>query len=158
MGAVSPATPRTPGGGPPPGGGLMTASGVLLIALGREAQRAFEAELGALGLSMRYLGVLGHLGRDPDLSISDLARRAGVTAQSMHTTVRRLEDDGLVVTASLGRGRASRVGVTARGRELLADARGAAERLDDRVLAGLDADERAVLRGMLLRLVTPPGR
>ena len=72
-----------------------------------------------IGLTLRHLGALGHLSHRPDLSYSDLARRAGITTQSMHATVRALEDLGAVSRTLAGQGHPARLEITARGRELL---------------------------------------
>ncbi len=52
---------------------------MLLIAAGRLAQRRFEAALAEQNLTLRHIGAIGHLARNPELSYSDLARRARVT-------------------------------------------------------------------------------
>jgi hypothetical protein len=68
---------------------LMASSVVLmLVGAGRFLQRRVDDELAALGLTLRHLSALGHLSHRPDLSYSDLARRARITTQSMHATVR----------------------------------------------------------------------
>jgi DNA-binding MarR family transcriptional regulator len=103
---------------------------------------------------MRHLGALGHLLHRPDLSYSDLAR---VTAQSMHATVRALEERGAVRRTLPGHGHAARLVITEEGRRLLDAVRVAAERLDDELLADLSHDERAALVRTLFRAVGPPG-
>jgi DNA-binding MarR family transcriptional regulator len=47
-------------------------------------------------VTLRHLGALGHLARDPALSYSDLARRVAVTVQSMRSTIATLVDPGLL--------------------------------------------------------------
>ena len=135
---------------------LMASSAVLLlVGAGRVLQRRVDEELAALGLTLRHLGALGHLAHRPDLSYSDLARRAGVTAQSMHATVRGLEELGAVRRTLAGHGHAARLEVTDRGRELLDAVRAATERLDRELLAGLSDAQRAELRTALLALAAP---
>lgn len=137
---------------------LMASSAVLLLVVaGRSLQRRVDEELAQLGLTMRHFGALGHLSHRPDLSYSDLARRARVTAQSMHATVRALEERGAVRRTLPGHGHAARLEITDEGRRLLEAVRAAAERLDDEVLADLGAEERAALVRTLLRAVGPPG-
>lgn len=57
--------------------------------------------------------VLAHLGNDTSLSIAELARRAGVTRQTMHRAVTQLVDEGLL-TSSPGPGfpRSTLIGLT----------------------------------------------
>src|ERR671916_770744 len=92
---------------------------MLVIAAGRALQGRFEAELAPHGLTVRHLGALGHLSHQPELSYSDLARRSRVTSQSMHATVRHLEEIGAVRRTLAGQGHPARLEVTARGQELL---------------------------------------
>ena len=138
---------------------LMASSSVLmLVCAGRVLARRVESELAELGLTLRHLGALGHLVHRPDLSYSDLARRAGVTAQSMHATVRGLEERGAVRRTLPGQGHPARLEVTDRGHELLDAVRTAAARLDEEVLGGLPDDQRAALRTALTALAGPPPR
>lgn len=137
---------------------LMASSAVLLmVGVGRQLQRRVEEELAVLGLTLRHLGALGHLSHRPDLSYSDLARRAGITVQSMHATVRGLEDLGAVRRTLAGHGHPARLEVTERGRALLDGVRAAARRLDQELLAGLSEEQRAALRAVLLVIAMPPG-
>jgi DNA-binding MarR family transcriptional regulator len=138
---------------------LMASSTVLLtVGVGRLLERRLEEELAGLGLTLRHFGALGHLARRPELSYSDLARRAGVTPQSMHATVRGLEERGAVRRTLPGHGHRARLEVTDRGRELLDAVRAAAGRLDEEVLGGLGDEQRAALRDALLTLAGPPPR
>ncbi|MFF5093533.1 MULTISPECIES: MarR family transcriptional regulator [Actinosynnema] len=102
-----------------------------LVEAGRSARRRIEDELADYGLTLRYLDALGHLARGAELSGSDLARRMGITAQSAHATILRLEDLGAVERSRTGRGRRSLLDVTGAGGEMLTAA--------DRVLNSLDA-------------------
>ncbi len=125
---------------------------MLLLAASQQVRRRMDEALGEFGLTLRHLGALGHLSRRPDMSYSDLARRAGVTTQSMHATVRALEERGAVRRSLPGHGHAARLEVTATGRQLLTNAKTAALRLDDELLAVLDAEQRETLRSVLLTL------
>lgn len=129
-----------------------------LIAAGRVAQQRFEQALAELGLTMRHLGALGHLSRSPELSYSDLARRAHVTAPSMHATVRQLEDLGAVRRHLAGHGHTARLEVTEAGVQLLAAVRAAARRIDDDVSESLGDADSATLSRLLTRFVTDQTR
>ena len=129
-----------------------------IILLGRELQRRLEAELVQFGLTMRHLGALGHLSHRPDLSYSDLARRAGVTTPSMLATVRALEELGAVSRGPSGQGLPARLEITESGRELLGKVRGLIADLDRDLLASLPEPEREPLNAALRALVPPPGR
>lgn len=106
-----------------------------LAAAGRRAQAALDDVLAELGVSSRHLAALGHVSRDPDLSTSDLARRSGVTAQSMHATIRELVDMGAMSRDAAGRGRRAALAVTDHGRALVRDGMAAVHRADDILLA-----------------------
>lgn len=131
-----------------PGAGLVTSTTMLLVGAGRVAQRRLDAALAEHGLTLRHLGALGHLAHTPELSYSDLARRAGVTVQSMHATIAGLVGRGAIATADTGRGQRAQLRLTAHGAALLATAASIAQGLD----ADWDLDEpaRARLRAVLL--------
>jgi DNA-binding MarR family transcriptional regulator len=129
---------------------------LMVVAAGRALSQRVEDELAPLGLTLRHYGALAHLSDRPDLSYSDLARRAGVTTQSMHATVRALEEVGAVTRTLPGHGHAARLEVTEQGRQLLAEAGAVAERLDVELFSDLTDQERDALRVGLLALVPRP--
>ncbi|THE07716.1 MarR family transcriptional regulator [Microbacterium oleivorans] len=102
---------------------------MLAVSASWEAQLA--AELRDLGISTRKFGLLGHIGAEPGISFSELARRSRITVQSAHAAVHALVDDGLVADATAQAGAASDLSVTERGAEVLRDAQDRLERLDD---------------------------
>lgn len=94
------------------------------MTLGRCIRESIESRLAVHGIALRHLSALGHLSRDPGVSYSELARRAGVTPQSMQATLRTLEDSGAVRRETdAGRGRTARLSVTDAGRRLIAEGR-----------------------------------
>jgi DNA-binding MarR family transcriptional regulator len=105
------------GGGPSPAP-VGSSLPFVLFGLGRLMERELELRLADQGLSLRTLGVLGHLATLANPSYSDLARRADVTVQTMHTTVRRLIVDGLVAATGTA-GQAASLTLTDRGRARL---------------------------------------
>jgi DNA-binding MarR family transcriptional regulator len=111
---------------------------IVLAAAGRRAQRELDAALAVAGLSMRHLGALGHLTRDDNLSVSDLARRSGITPQSMHTTINELERRGALSRDTAGRGRRAAVSVTDEGRRLLTAGMAAVSEVDARMRSQLE--------------------
>ena len=97
-----------------------TNTALLLMMLGRRIREQAETALRAEGLSMRQLSVLGHLAHQPGLSYSELARRDGITVQSMQSTLLQLEKAGAVQRLTEpGRGRTADLQVTVEGRKLL---------------------------------------
>ncbi|MFF3484261.1 MarR family transcriptional regulator [Streptomyces sp. NPDC002701] len=130
---------------------------MLLITGGRRLQERLDERLAGLGLSLRLLGALGHVARDSDLSYSDLARRAGVTSQSMRATVLMLEELGAVRRTLPGQGHRARLELTDRGSSLLSDARAVAAELDAELHAGLTAENKRALDHVLLHALGAVG-
>jgi len=151
--------------GGPPRGRLVTSPVMLLAGIGRIARDRIDTRLAADGLSLRHLGVLGHLRHTPGLSYSELARRAGVTTQSMQATVAQLEADGRVARDTPpGRGRTARLRVTSAGDAALRRAEASVSDIENTLLAPLGPDDRAALARLLLPVtmavmgIDPPGR
>ncbi|MFF9480597.1 MarR family winged helix-turn-helix transcriptional regulator [Streptomyces sp. NPDC014733] len=118
---------------------------ILVIAAGRRLQEQMEERLVGIGLSVRLFSALGHLSRDADLSYSDLARRAGVTSQSMRATVLLLEERGAVERNLQGQGHRARLELTDKGRALLARARDLVAELEAEFLGGADEETKGAL-------------
>lgn len=94
-----------------------------VIRAARELARMLEIELGPMGISPVEFGVLAQLAAADVLSQADLARAVGVRPQSMTGLVAGLTARSLIVRgAEEGRGRHSRIGLTDKGRTLLAEA------------------------------------
>lgn len=141
----------------PPTGPMANAA-FLLSGLGRIVRDEIEADLHREGLSLRHLSALGHLSRQQDVSYSEMARRAGVTVQSMQATLRQLEDRRAVErTTPAGRGRTAQLRVTVAGRELLDRGHAAIRRTDERIFAGLDPGRRQELVQLLLQAYAATG-
>lgn len=77
-----------------------------LLALLQRGARWFSDELverlesaGVDPITPAHAAVLAHLDRDAALSIAELARRAGVTRQTMHRAVKQLLGEGLLTSA-----------------------------------------------------------
>ncbi len=133
----------------PPGA---ASASFLLMTLGRLLREEVEVALRGEGLSMRHLSALGHLSKTPGLSYSELARRAGVTAQSMQATLTHLEEMGAVERRTpTGRGRTAQLHLTGRGTELLGRGRRTIAAADERLLGSVPADQRAQLAALLLQ-------
>ena len=114
---------------------------MLIMTLGRRLREEVERDLAASGLTMRHLSAHGHLGRDPGRSYSELARRAGVTAQSMQATLQQLEASGAVERRTApGRGRTAELHLTELGKQLRAAGLPALDQADQRLLAPRSPD------------------
>jgi len=144
--------------GPPGTARPPQSSPAMLLALhGRSVTDALEARLREIGLSLRQLGILGHLQRDPGLSFTDVAARARITVQSVHTIVQHLIDADLVTATDRVRGRAALLELSPAGRHRLAEAE-AAVRAVDEAWFGADAEASWRALGDALRTVRPHSR
>lgn len=125
----------------------------LIMSLGRRLREEVERALAPHGISLRHLSALGHLAREPGLSYSELARRAGITVQSMQATLRHLEDLGAVERRTApGRGHSAQLHLTDRGTTLRADGQQTITAADKRLLATLPAEQRDVLGELLFHV------
>lgn len=118
----------------PPAGATASPS-LLLMMLGRQLREQTDAALREQGLSMRHFSALGHLAHEPGLSYSELARRDGITTQSMQSTLRQLQEIGAVeLLTEPGRGRTADLQVTETGQVLLERGRAVLRATDQRLL------------------------
>ncbi|TDD23043.1 MarR family transcriptional regulator [Kribbella turkmenica] len=128
---------------------------LLLMMLGRQLRDRTDAELRRQGLSMRHFSALGHLAHQPGLSYSELARRDGITAQSMQSTLLQLQDMGAVERRSApGRGRTADLQVTAAGQELLDRCRAVLNEVDGRLRDAVGPDQAALMAEATLDALT----
>jgi DNA-binding MarR family transcriptional regulator len=105
-----------------------------------------DADLAATGLTMPQYTVLAALDREGDLSSSDLARELGMTAQTVNVLVKGLETAGLLRrTRHPNHGRILLAELTAAGRRALKRGYAVGKAVQDRVLSGLAASDRALL-------------
>ncbi|MCF3961476.1 MarR family winged helix-turn-helix transcriptional regulator [Streptomyces fuscigenes] len=96
---------------------------MIMILQGRSLEARVEESLKGIGLSLRKLGLLGHLRQEPGISFSALARRAGIKVQSLHPIVESLVSAGHVATVGgTGQGRAAVIELTDRGASMLEQA------------------------------------
>jgi DNA-binding MarR family transcriptional regulator len=132
---------------------LTANTGFLLSRMGMLAQRNFSARLEALGLTPRMWGALNVLDAEGEITQHRLGRCVGIDPSSTVGTIDELEARGLVERRRHPTDRrAHALHITPLGRRTLSSGREVARGAQDDLLAPLDADERAHLHGMLLRL------
>jgi DNA-binding MarR family transcriptional regulator len=144
-----------------PGIELDTSLGYMLKAAASTLHSALEAVLRPLGMTITHYSCLELLAQRPGLSNSELARGAFVTRQSMNVLLQTLERQGLVVRpARAPVGRALPTELTARGRRQLTMASAAVRRVEQDMLANLNASEqdqmRRLLTACIASLTEPP--
>lgn len=129
----------------------------------RQAQTAhrqtMEHVLAPLGLTPPQFTVLTMLMAYPGASGADLARLSLLTPQTVSVIVANLERMGaLVRTPHATHGRVLQIGVSAKGRQLLARCRTAVDAIEREMAVGLTAVEEAAVRRWLVRIAQQGGR
>lgn len=121
-----------------------------LVQTAHLAGRAFGEVFAGCGITHAQYGVLASLADGDDLSQADLARAVLVRPQSMGRLIIAMIEQGLVVRAgSGGRGKRSRLELTAEGERVLQVARPAAYGLISAEVIGLDPQQVQALTGLL---------
>lgn len=126
----------------------------LTMAVGRRVRARVDAALAELGLTYRHLSALGHLAGNPDLSYAILARRSGITTQSMQATLAQLQKRGAVEQRNQAkRGLRAQLRVTPSGTSLLELGTAAIDRVEHQLVAAVPVDDRPALSRALLTLL-----
>lgn len=113
-----------------------------------------EHALQDVGLTPGQYTTISLLGGQKEVSSAELARRMGVTAQSMSETITLLERKGLIVRQeNPANRRILQIATTPRGIEMLARCEDRVETLEERLLGGIGADELRRLRAVLTRIL-----
>ncbi|MET8900811.1 MarR family winged helix-turn-helix transcriptional regulator [Streptomyces sp. NPDC004538] len=133
-----------------PGIELDTSLGYMLKAASSALHSAMEAVLKPMGMTITHYSCLELLAQRPGLSNSELARGTFVTRQSMNVLLQALERQGLVVRAAQAPvGRALPTELTAAGRRQLQAASAAVRRVEQDMLASLNAADQDQMRRLL---------
>jgi DNA-binding MarR family transcriptional regulator len=125
----------------------------------REANSAIRSAirhaLSDLDLTPVQSTVLHMISADPGSSPAELARRTRVTPQTMHKLVTDLEHRGLLtLRPRAGHGRILATELTDQGRRAVADADAHTQGIEDRMIAGLDEQQRQQLSDLLQQCIT----
>src|SRR3954453_9083625 len=132
-------------------------SGVLLLKIGKVAERRFAEALKPTGLTSRHLGVMFEVQACPT-SQQALIETVGVDPSKLVGLLNDLEADGLIVRKRDPEDRRRHiVEVSAKGSARLEDAKKAAAAVEEELLAGLDADQRAELLVLLAQVADSSG-
>jgi DNA-binding MarR family transcriptional regulator len=128
--------------------------GYLIWQLSQAYAVRIEQALRPLRLTQAQFSALMRLGMDGATSGAELARRCGVTAQSMGTAVQGLAERGLVERrAHPTHGRIIEISITPKGEELAVHAQQALMPAEEEALAPFTAQEQARLRADLRRML-----
>jgi MarR family transcriptional regulator, lower aerobic nicotinate degradation pathway regulator len=132
-------------------------AGMLLLKIGKAAERRFEKALKPSGLTPRHLGVLFEVQARPT-SQQALIETIGVDPSKLVGLLNDLEADGLIVRKRDPEDRRRHiVEVSTKGSARLEDAKKVAATVEEELLAGLDADQRAELLALLAQVADSSG-
>ena len=121
-----------------------------LAVTARHARTALAARLSVLGLHAGQEQILLALDEEDHLSLSAIADRLGVRAQTITRAITRLETQGFVVrTASEDDGRVSRIALTETGQAIVADVEKAVKKVERQMLKPLDKVQKKTFLRML---------
>jgi DNA-binding MarR family transcriptional regulator len=114
-----------------------------------------DESLGAIGLTAPQYSAMRELEREPGSSNAELARAGFVTPQTMIKILQVLQKAGYIRREAHPRhGRIQTTALTSEGRQLMAEANRRVETIETRMAAGLTAEERQTLKGLLSRCFT----
>ncbi|MGA2013081.1 MAG: MarR family winged helix-turn-helix transcriptional regulator [Solirubrobacteraceae bacterium] len=130
-----------------------TQATVLIARIARVVRQRFEQVLTPVGLRQRHVVALSYLRGHGPTAQQLLAERLRMDPSSMVCLLNELEESDLVVR---NRDRTDRrraiVALSARGEHALQEIDEAVQIVEEEILTGLDASERAALRALLARL------
>ena len=137
---------------------LVRRTGFLLSTLGRRSREATVRALSPLGIKPYHYGVLVVLEAVGPLPQQAVGRVLEIDKSTMTVVVDHLERTGLVERQRnpMNR-RAYELMLTDAGRQVLAAAQPIVTKVDEEVLAPLDAGERTQLHALLLKLLPGSG-
>ena len=132
-------------------------AGMLLVKIGKAAERRFEKALKPSGLTPRHLGVLFEVAACPT-SQQALIETIGVDPSKLVGLLNDLEAEGLIVRKRDPEDRRRHiVEVSVKGSARLEQAKKISAAVEEELLAGLDADQRAELLVLLAQVADSSG-
>ena len=132
-------------------------AGVLLLKIGKAAERRVAEALKPTGLTPRHLGVMFEVQACPT-SQQALIETIGVDASQLVGLLNDLEADGLIVRKRDPEDRRRHiVEVSAKGSARLEDAKQIAAKVEEELLAGLDSGQREELLVLLAQVADSSG-
>lgn len=127
--------------------------GMLLAKLGREAMRQFAEAIKPTNLTPGHVGALYFLGRRA-VSQQVLSDVVGVDPSKLVGLLNDLEKEGLIVRRRHPADRRRHVvEISEQGKKRLAEVESAVAQVEDRLLAGLDSEQRDQLHRLLGHIV-----
>ena len=123
----------------------------MILRVSRTHKRIVERRIAALGIhggQHHMLMMLSRLGQIP--AQNELARRMDISPASAAGMLKRLESGGYIARSTRSSdGRCNEVSITEKGGEVIAHSIRIFEDINERMFAGVSAEERAQLRAVL---------
>ena len=127
-------------------------AGQLFFRLWRATHTQTADALGSVGLTPPLFALLNVVGAREGAIQQELGSALGIDRSTMVSLIDQLEGAGLAKRRPSAKDRRAReIAITPKGRRLLQQARDLISQVEDRVLAGLTADERHELATLLRR-------
>jgi DNA-binding MarR family transcriptional regulator len=127
-------------------------AGQLFFRIWRATHTRTAEMLGSIGLTPALFALLNVIGAREGAIQQELGSALGIDRSTMVSLIDQLESAGLATRRPSATDRRAReIAITAKGRRTLQRARGLILQVEDEVLAGLSADERAELLALLRR-------
>ena len=122
-------------------------------------QAAKEAAVREVGITAAQQAALAVLSDNPGINTAELAHRCGVTQQTMHSLLSRMELRGFVRRAPHPlHGTLVEIKLTAQGRAVFEEADALVDKLEQRLTDGLTEAEVALVRDLLGRIAENAAR
>ena len=117
-------------------------------------QRDMENALSAFNMTPGQYIALSHLRSKHQYSAAELARKTGVSAQSMNELVLAIEKKGMIVREAVDKNpRVKRIALTVQGIETLATIEAEIDRLEDSLLSVITPTEVNIIRSSMIALL-----
>ncbi|HZP53050.1 MarR family winged helix-turn-helix transcriptional regulator [Actinocrinis sp.] len=122
-------------------------------------QAAKEAAVREVGITAAQQAALAVLSDNPGINTAELARRCGVTQQTMNSLLSRMELRGFVRRAPHPlHGSLVEIKLTAQGRAVFEESDALVDKLEQRLTDGLSEAEVALVRDLLGRIAENAAR
>jgi DNA-binding MarR family transcriptional regulator len=132
--------------GEPPAFDLQDVLPYAIVRVGEQLERRFQALMAEEGLSVRQFGILAQFATTDAMTSAEVARRLGVTPQSVAPQIDALDAQGLLSRTPIpGRGRPVELRLTAKGRTTVRRVLGVAIAEQERLTSHMTATQRDTL-------------
>jgi DNA-binding MarR family transcriptional regulator len=124
-----------------------------IVRVGEQLERLFQSLMAKEGLSVRQFGILAQFATTDAMTAAELARRLGVTPQSVAPQIDALDGQGLLSRTPIpGRGRPVELRLTTKGRATVRRVLGVAMAEQERLSSHMTTAERDTLMAQIAEI------